>query len=158
MNSFMENLKNEMNLKRTENGAVARKSTNSAVYDMFAFGGAYRNRTLEDCILLFKEALEENETLALKCLFYLRDCRGGQGERRFFRTCFRWLADSYPEIAIRNLDNVSEYGRWDDLIYTCVGTKIEKEMLAAVKRQLALDIQCKTPSLLSKWKIGRAHV
>ena len=151
MNSFMENLKNEMNLKRTENGAVARKSTNSAVYDMFALGGAYRNRTLEDCILLFKEALEENETLALKCLFYLRDCRGGQGERRFFRTCFRWLSDNYPEAAIRNLDNVSEYGRWDDLIYTCIGTKVEKEMLAKIKHQLALDVQCKTPSLLGKW-------
>ena len=30
------------------------------VYDMFTFGGAYRKRTDEDCILLFKNAYEEN--------------------------------------------------------------------------------------------------
>ena len=85
------------------------KSTLNAVYDMFAFGGAYRNRTDEDCILLFKNALEENKELALKCLFYLRDIRCGQGERRFFRICFKWLAKEYPDIAARNLENVPEY-------------------------------------------------
>lgn len=85
------------------------KSTLNAVYDMFALGGAYRNRTDEDCILLFKNALEENEELALKCLFYLRDICCGQGERRFFRVCFKWLAKEYPDIAARNLENISEY-------------------------------------------------
>lgn len=151
MNTFLNGLTNATNYKLTENGAVAHKSTNSAVYDMFALGGAYRQRSESDCIVLFKEAFEEDATLALKCLFYLRDCRGGQGERRFFRVCFKWLANNYPEAAIRNLDNVSEYGRWDDLIYTCEGTKVEPYMLAAVKHQLALDVQCKTPSLLGKW-------
>ena len=88
MNTFMDNLTNATNFNRTANGALAHKSTRSMVYDMFALGGAYRNRTVEDCTLLFKNALEENEELAMKCLFYLRDCRGGQGERRFFRHCF----------------------------------------------------------------------
>lgn len=60
------------------------KSTLNAVYDMFALGGAYRNRTDEDCILLFKNALEENEELALKCLFYLRDIRSGQRWKKIF--------------------------------------------------------------------------
>ena len=48
------------------------------VYDMFATGGAYRRRNDEDCILLFKNAYEEDKSLALKCLFYLRDVRGGK--------------------------------------------------------------------------------
>lgn len=152
MNTFMENLTNANNFTRTANGALAHKSTRSMVYDMFALGGAYRQRTDADCILLFKNALEENEELAMKCLFYLRDCRGGQGERRFFRACFRWLAMSeYVDVARRNLDNLSEYGRWDDLIYTCVDTQLEKEALEIIKRQLYLDAQCKTPSLLAKW-------
>ena len=103
-NSFMENLTNAANYKLTENGGVAHKSTRSMVYDLFALGGAYRQRSDEDCILLFKNAFEEDETLALKCLFYLRDCRGGQGERRFFRVCFKWLANNYPEAARRNLE------------------------------------------------------
>ena len=75
MNTFMNTLKNNMNYTHTENGALAHKSTNSAVYDMFAFGGAYRQKSDEDCILLFKNAYEEDPELALKCLFYLRDCR-----------------------------------------------------------------------------------
>ena len=155
-NSFLDSLKRETNYTKTENGGVAHKSTLNAVYDMFALGGAYRNRTDEDCILLFKNALEENEELALKCLFYLRDVRGGQGERRFFRVCFKWLAKEYPDIAARNLENVPEYGRWDDL-YSVVGTKIEEAMFAEIINQLDLDMEALNMgdsfgvSLLAKW-------
>lgn len=87
-NKLVEGLLETTNFEETENGALAHKSTLSALYDMFAFGGAYRMREDNDCILLFKNAFEENPELALKCLFYLRDIRGGQGERRFFRVCF----------------------------------------------------------------------
>ena len=89
MNTFMNQLKNDTNFGRTANGALTHKTTNSAVYDMFALGGAYRNRSEEDVILLFKNALEEDPTLALNCSLYERDCRAGQGERRFFRMCFK---------------------------------------------------------------------
>lgn len=150
-NSILNGLKQINNYKETENGAVAYKSTLDAVYDMFAFGGAYRKRSDADCILLFKNAIEQNETMALKCLFYLRDIRGGQGERRFFRVCFKWLCDNYPEAAKRNLDNVSEFGRWDDLIYTAADTKLEDYAMFKIKEQLVLDLDCKTPSLLGKW-------
>ena len=78
MNTFMNQLKNNANYGYTENGAVKRVTTGSAVYDMFATGAAYRSRSDADCILLFKNAFEEDETLALKCLFYIRDCRGGK--------------------------------------------------------------------------------
>ena len=151
MNTFMNGLVNANNFGLTENLAVKHNTTKSAVLDMFALCGSYRNRSDADCILAFKNAIEENETLALKCLFYLRDIRGGQGERRFFRVCFRWLADNYPEAARRNLINVSEYGRWDDLIYSCFDTKVEEDAFAIIKHQLALDVECKTPSLLAKW-------
>ena len=150
-NSFMSNLTNAFNYAETENGALAHKSTGSAVYDMFSTGGAYRKRSNDDCILLFKNALEENETLALKCLFYLRDCRGGQGERRFFRVCYEWLANKKPDVAARNFQLISEYGRWDDVVYTLLYTPLENYALDFVKNQLALDIECKTPSLLAKW-------
>lgn len=151
MNTFMDALNRATNFTTTENGALSHKTTNSAVYDMFATGGAYRNRSDEDCILLFKNAFEEDEALALKCLFYLRDCRGGQGERRFFRVCFKWLAQNHREAALRNLQNLSEYGRWDDLLYATNGTPLMRNALAVIKKQLVLDVQCKTPSLLAKW-------
>ena len=151
MNTFMDNLEKDSNYKLTENGAIAHKSTLSAVYDMFALGGAYRNRSDDDCITQFIKALDENEELAIKCLFYLRDIRGGQGERRYFRVCFKWLADNRFDIAKRNLEQVSEFGRWDDLIYSCADTKLEDDALEIIKHQLALDVTCQTPSLLAKW-------
>ena len=150
MNKFLNGLQETNEFGFTENMAVKRTTTKSALLDMFAMGGAYRARTDEDCILLFKKALEENEVYALKCLFYLRDVRGGQGERRFWRVCMKWLANAHTEIARRNLEHTAEFGRWDDL-YVFEGTPLENDAFAFIKHQLALDVQCKTPSLLAKW-------
>ena len=150
MNTFMNGLKNATNYTYTENGGVAHKSTTSKLYDMFALGGAYRTRSDEDTIVLFKDAYAENPEYALKCLFYMRDRESGQGERRFFRVCYRWLAQNYIEAARRNIENVPFYGRWDDL-YCLEGTKLESDAFAFMKKQLALDVESKTPSLLAKW-------
>ena len=153
-NTFIEALEKQYNYTFTQNGALAHKSTGSKVYDLFALGAAFRDRSDEDCILLFKNAFEEDADLALKCLFYIRDCRGGQGERRFFRVCYKWLAEKYPDIAIKNLEQVSEFGRWDDL-FCLIGTSIEKEIGELVKYQLKYDmsdaIDNKAISLLGKW-------
>ena len=151
MNNFLNAMKDETNYGLTENGAVKHLTTRSDVLDMFALCGAFRNRSDDDCINMFKNALAENESLAIKCLFYLADCRGGQGERRFFRVCFKWLAMNHPEAAARNLEAIPEYRRWDDVLYSCIGTPLENQALAFIKKQLALDVECKTPSLLAKW-------
>ena len=150
MNTFLNGLKETNEFTRTENGAVTRTTTHNKVLDMFAMGAAYRTRSDADCILLFSNALREDEAYALKCLFYISDCRGGQGERRFFRVCYNWLANTHPEIARRNMKYIAEYRRWDDF-YCLVDTPLEKEMFAFLKKQLALDVTCKTPSLLAKW-------
>ena len=151
MNTFLNQMTEDTNVIYTENGAKAYKSTRSALLDLFAFGAAYRKRSDEDAILLFKNAFEEDKELALKCLFYIADIRGGQGERRFFRVCFKWLCNEHPEVAKRNLKYIPEYRRWDDLIYATEGTPLEEEAFYIIRHQLALDIQCKTPSLLAKW-------
>lgn len=150
MNSLLNAMQEANNYKFTENGGLTHKSTMNGLMDMFALGGAYRKRSEADCIVLFKNALAEDEVLALKCLFYLRDVRGGQGERRFFRICMKWLANERTEAARRNLPFIAEYGRYDDY-YLFVGTPLEAEMFAFLKHQLALDVECKTPSLLAKW-------
>lgn len=150
MNTFMNAMTDATNFTLTENGGVTHKTTKSDLLDMFAMGAAYRNRSDADVILLFKKAYEENPVYALKCLFYIRDIRGGQGERRFFRVCLDWLAYNHPEAAKRNLKNIPEFGRWDDL-YEFVDTPLESAAMGLMKDQLALDVQCKTPSLLAKW-------
>lgn len=149
-NTFMNAMNNANNYAVTENGALTHKSTMSGLLDMFALGGAYRTRSDADCILLFKKAYEEDALRALKCLFYLRNVRGGQGERRFFRVVLKWLAKNHPEDVIRNLENIPFYGRWDDL-YALVGTPVEDKMFYLMKQQLVLDLKSKTPSLLAKW-------
>jgi hypothetical protein len=150
MNTFMNGLKEANNFTLTENGAVTHKSTMNAVLDLFALGGAYRTRSEEDCITLFEKAYETDPVYALKCLFYLADCRGGQGERRFFRVCYKWLANNHTKAARRNMQFIPEYRRWDDL-YCLIDTPLEKEMFAFLRKQLELDVSCKTPSLLAKW-------
>lgn len=151
MNTFLNQMKIDNNITLTENGGLTRKSTLSSVLDMFALGAAYRDRADEDVILLFKNAFEEDANLAMKCLFYLRDIREGQGERRFFRVAYRWLCCKHPEVAIKNLKYISEYGRWDDLIYATEGTKAEFAAFTLIRRQFLNDLQSKTPSLLGKW-------
>lgn len=151
MNTFLNQMVKNDNIDYTENGGLTHKTLDSKILTMFAVGGAYRSRSDEDIILLFKNAFEENADLALKCLFYIADIREGQGERRFFRVAFRWLCANYPEIAEKNLENIPFYRRWDDLIYTTVDTPCQAAAFKFIKHQLALDIQCKTPSLLAKW-------
>ena len=153
MNSMLNGLKNATNYTMTENGAITHKTTNSDLLDMFAMGAAMRNRPDSDIILMFRKAFHENPVYALKCLFYIRDVRGGQGERRFFRTVIKDMA-SYDaearEAIARNLDKIPTFGRWDDL-YAFVGTPLQDKAMIFIKNQLALDVQCKTPSLLAKW-------
>ena len=146
----MNGLVDATNIGYTENGAIKRNTTKSALLDLFAQGAAMRNRSDADVILKFRNAFAEDNTYALKCLFYIRDVRGGQGERHFFRVAIKDLAKQNPQAVARNIENFPVYGRWDDL-YCLVGTPCEKDAFDFIKRQLALDVQCKTPSLLAKW-------
>lgn len=150
MNTLLNSLKNQSNFTYTENGAITHKTTQSMLLNMFAMGAAMRNRSDNDVILMFKNAYEENPEYALKCLFYHRDCRGGSGERRFFRICYNWLAKNHREVALRNMPFIAEFGRWDDM-YCLLGTSLEEDMFALLKKQFVLDLTCQTPSLLAKW-------
>ena len=135
MNKMLEAMKDNANIGLTENGAVKRVTTKSDLLDMFAMGAAMRSRSDEDIILMWRKAFAENPVYALKCLFYIRDIRGGQGERRFFRLCMRDLAKTNPDVAKRNLKYIPEYGRYDDL-YCLFDTPVENDMLAFLKEEL----------------------
>lgn len=78
MNKLLNALKNDSIYTYTENGGLTYNTTQNALEDLFGLGGSYRSRTDEDCILLFKKAYAENATLAMKCLFYIRDIDGGK--------------------------------------------------------------------------------
>lgn len=157
MNTFLNGLQNATNYTYTENLALTHKSTKSDLLDMFALGGAYRTRSDDDVITLFKNAYAENPVYALKCLFYMRDCRGGQGERRFFRVCYEWLIANHPDAALRNLVQIPEYGRWDDMIYVTYHTPLWRDTVKIIKEQLSADMTSLLNSdntgisILAKW-------
>ena len=77
-NKFIQSLKEHESITNTENGATAYNTTLLRAYDLFALGGAYRSRSDEDIIDLFRQAYNEDADAALKTLFYLRDIRGGK--------------------------------------------------------------------------------
>lgn len=78
MNTLLNGMKNATNYGLTENGAIKHNTTMSGLLDLFAMGAAMRERTDGDCILMFKRAYDENPEYAMKCLFYIRDVRGGK--------------------------------------------------------------------------------
>lgn len=157
MSKFMSGLSAANVFSLTENGATKRNSSGSDLYDMFALGAAYRTRSDDDCGLLFKNAYNENPEYALKCLFYIGDVREGQGERRFFRICYRWLIFFDIEAARRNLRHIPEFKRWDDLIKVCFNTPLWDDAMAIIRHQLELDVASlmksdkEAVSLLGKW-------
>lgn len=158
-NDFIRTLKHNDSFTRTTNGAVAKKSTGTKVYDMFATGAAYRSRSEDDCIFLFKEAYMENPKYALKCLAYLRDIESqGQGERRFFRVVLKWLALYDVKAVKRNLEKLvkDNYCRWDD-IFVLFDTPAEDCAMNLIREQLLEDINAynaganRSVSLAAKW-------
>ena len=150
MNNFLETMKQEQNYTLTENGAITHISTNNKVLDLFSMGVSMRNRTDQDCINIFREAYYENKELAMKCLFYIRDIRGGQGERRFFRICYSWLIKEDKQIALSNMHLIPMFGRWDDM-YIFVDTELENYAFKIMYDQFKEDMSTDFPSLLGKW-------
>lgn len=69
-----------------------------------------------------------------------------QGERRFFRVCFKWLAEQYRAEASHLIPFVATYGRYDDL-FVLEGTPCEEEMF----RYLHNIIQQDDDYLIFKW-------
>lgn len=115
VNPLVAGLEKVSNVTVTENMAKAYKSTMDHLLDFFGNAGAMRKRSEPDIVQLFSKAFAEDRLLALKALFYIRDVRGGQGERRTFKVCMKWIAENYPDIFIKNIPNVPLFGRFDDL-------------------------------------------
>ena len=151
---MLEYLKKEANMTFTENGAVTYGTTGSECLDLFATVGALRGQSDDEIILRFDRAFTEDRDTAMKLLFFARDIRGGLGERRVFRTVIKWLAENEPDTVKKNLGYIAEYGRFDDLL-SLMGTELEKDMIAVVKRQLDADMEAlekgENISLLAKW-------
>ena len=110
-----EKMLKQANVIQTENGAKAYKTTHSALLDLYRTGGIARELDDTELFELFRNAYAEDKLLTLKTMFYLRDCRGGVGERQTFRRLLSFM----PTKDLKKLDLIEfilEYGRFDDIL------------------------------------------
>jgi len=110
MNTFVNAVQNQE--ARTANGMKALKSTANAVVDLFYNAGATRGKNI---VPAFSAAMAEDRDLALRVAAWLRDARGGAGERQLFRDILKYLERNDPDAAVALMRKVPELGRWDDI-------------------------------------------
>ena len=152
MNTFANAVVNQNT--RTTNGMKARKSTANAVVDLFFKAGAMRGQNI---VPAFTAAYLENKDHALRIAAWLRDARGGAGERELFRQILTHLESVDPDAAVALMQKIPELGRWDELFvfktpdmkavaYTLLGNALrERNGLAAKwtprKGEIAAEIR-----------------
>ena len=105
------------NYTTTENGALTYASAGSSTLDLFGMGGALRTADEQRIRDLVTKAFEEDPLRALETLFYLRDIRGGQGEKRVFQLGIKAIVDQLRPLGTLDIlfDAIVEVGSWKDI-------------------------------------------
>ena len=158
MKDFIENLEDtlddEFNVSVTENGAVGFRTSGKALLDLNFEVSSLRRSNAAGIIEEYKKAFYADKEYAIKWLFFAGDVRCGMGERKLFRACMRFLAESEPEIATALLPFVPEYTRWDALA-CLVASPVGDKAAQIIADRLAEDVQNKAKrkpvSLCAKW-------
>lgn len=146
----------DSNLTLTENGAVAYKSSGSALVDINFKIAAMREMEDGQIVALFRKAYAENPRLAMRWLGYLMDIRQGQGERRSSMVILKdMMNNGGVKIVSQVIELIPEYGRWD-MIYNFTTNPVTSATIKKMlKRQVAQDkmnMKAGKPiSLMAKW-------
>ena len=111
MNTFANAVVNQE--ARTTNGMKTRQSAANACVDLFYKAGAMRGKNI---VPDFTAAFVENSNIAMRIMGWLRDVRGGAGERELFRQVLTHLESRDTDAATALLHKVPELGRWDDVL------------------------------------------
>ena len=142
------------NFSVTENGAIGYKTTGHTLLDMNFAVSSYRNASSDEIIFMFRKAFNETPELAMRWLFYVRDIRGGTGERRLFREIIKDMANHCPGFTKMLVPYVQEYGRIDDL-WVLLETPCKHTVLQWFANQIREDVKNmknnKPVSLCAKW-------
>lgn len=131
----------------TTNGMKARVTTANDCVDFFFKVGASRGH---DVTGMFLKAYQENPDYAIRIMLWLRDIRGGAGERALFRQLLGYIEKHVGVIFKKEelaaiLNKTPEIGRWDDIF----GMK-ESFALNHVLNMIAFGID-EGNGLLVKW-------
>lgn len=142
------------NVSITENGAIGYKSSGRALVDINYMTSSLRSKIDKELIDMFKAAYYENPMYTWKWLFFLRDIRGGMGERDTFRRIIKYMANFRPHEMALFIPYIAEYGRYDDT-WVLLDTQLNSIVIKMINTQLQEDIKNYTEdkpiSLLAKW-------
>jgi hypothetical protein len=128
----------------TTNGMKTRVSSGKDVVDFFFKAGAMRG---QDITPLFVKAMADDEDLALRVTQWLRDARGGAGEREHYRNILKRLEVQNHPMLESLIAKTPLIGRWDDLLV--FQTKKYKDLAFTM---IALGLQNpETTGLVCKW-------
>lgn len=109
-------------IMRTNNNDFTHENTQNALLDFFSKAGSLFNKRSShygnevQALDLFKNAWVVDQYKSMQLAFWLRNARGGSGNRSGFRDIIKWLAKEDPNWIEANIKLIPEYGRWDDLI------------------------------------------
>ena len=134
-NSQMETVENQ-NVTLTDNGMITNPTSLNKCVDLFFSIGSMRGKSKDKVVNLFNEAYNENPLVASKILFWVRDVRGGAGERDVFRNVISFLTTNSPQTVRKNIGLIPEFGRWDDVL-VLLGTELEDDMFSLIKTALS---------------------
>lgn len=139
----------------TENGAIGYKTSGKALLDLNFSVSSLRKATKETIEKKFSDAFFESPIICIKWLFFARDVRcNGLGERRLFKICLKWLANTRPEVVKKLIPLTAEFGRFDDL-FCLENTSLWNDVIDYIDNQITEDYKNveagKPVSLLAKW-------
>lgn len=149
MNTFLQNA---LNTTTTANGAKTYKSSLSACLDLFSMGVSSNSK--EGLIL---SALAEDPVLATKVVLYLRDVRGGQGNKDIARAFHKAVLSNKTAVTVEKLikilPHLPEVGSWKD-VYNLYGmnNKLDKAILTLVS-----DALNREDALCAKWFVRQSQ-
>ena len=131
------------NTTNTTNGMPAYKSTLNACVDLFFAIGASRGK---DIIPSFSKAYAEDPDMALRIAQWVRDVRGGSGERKIYKDILQYLATEDSDACSALMLKTPELGRWDDL-FALMDTPLETEALGLLEHGILVEKN----ALCAKW-------
>ena len=134
-NSQIDTVENQ-NVTLTDNGMVTNPTSLNKCVDLFFSIGSMRGKSKDKVVNLFNEAYNENPLVASKILFWVRDVRGGAGERDVFRNVISFLTTNSPQTVRKNIGLIPEFGRWDDVL-VLLNTELEDDMFSLIKTALS---------------------
>ena len=139
-------------LSETENGAISHSSTMEPCLNLFFH--SVRGMNPDRFQIMFNDAWQVNPTLTIQLLAYIRDCRGGKGERQLGRMGLQLLAERLTPDQWRNVlcHFLGTFGRWDDAIDITAQSDVILSVIAQqLNQDLVLDHDTGHISLCAKW-------